>query len=179
MYGVNDTILYGAYGVCKITAIQEKDMDGSNREYYVLKPIYDDASTIFLPVDNEKAAEKMRRVLSADEIHLLIQTMPDENTIWIENENKRKEEYKNILMNNDRSALIRLIKTLYIRRREQMEKGKKLHVLDERFMNQAEKLLYEEFAHVLDLKREQVIPFICEQVDEFGEIYMNTNETLN
>ena len=39
-----------------------------------------------------------------------------------------------------------------------------MHVADERFLNEAEKLLHEEFAHVLHIKREQVLSFIFEQI---------------
>ena len=46
-----------------------------------------------------------------------------------------------------------------------MEKGKKLHVNDARIFIEAEKMLYEEFAHVLHIEREQVLPFIMEQME--------------
>ena len=36
---------------------------------------------------------RIRRILSPEEIFQLIQTMPDEKSIWIENENHRKERY--------------------------------------------------------------------------------------
>ncbi len=39
-----------------------------------------------------------------------------------------------------------------------------MHIADERFLNEAEKLLYEEFAHVLQIERNQVLPFILKQI---------------
>lgn len=165
MYGINDTVLYGAYGVCKIRDITEKEVDGHKQEYYVLKPVYDGNSTIFLPVHNEKTTEKMRHVLSAEEIYALIKAMPAESTIWIDDEAARKGRYKEILTKGNRAALVMLIKTLYLHQQAQMEKGKKLHAADEHCMKDAEKMLYDEFAHVLDIKREQVLPFIFEQIE--------------
>ncbi len=50
--------------------------------------------------------------------------MPDEKSIWIENENHRKERYQQILKKGDREELVRLIKTLYLHREAQAEKGK-------------------------------------------------------
>lgn len=161
---VNDTVMYGAEGVCRFAGVLEKEVRGSCNQYYVLRPVYNEYSTIFVPVNNERLTSKMRRVLSADEIYALIKTMPDENTIWIEDETVRKEQYKKILSGGERTQLVRLIKTLHQRQQAQKEKGRKMHAVDERFMRDAEKMLYDEFAHVLNISHEQVLPLILEQI---------------
>lgn len=164
MYKVNDTVLYGAYGVCKITEIAEKNFNGNYDEYYILKPIFSEQTTIFIPIYNKILAEKMRRVLSTDEIRALIKMMPDENIIWIENENIRRERYKEIISSASPSDLVRLIKTLYLHKQTQKEKGRKLHIADGKFLKDAEKMLCDEFAFVLNIKRDQVLPLILEQI---------------
>jgi CarD family transcriptional regulator len=163
LYQVGNTIMYGSQGAFKIAEITEKNLDGKVLEYYVLKPVIDDKSITLVPV-NEAAIAKMRRVLSVDEIYSLIKAMPDENTIWIEDERTRKGQYKEIIARGDRTELVRLIKTLYFHQQEQHAKKKKLHVEDEKLMKNAEKMLYGEFAHVLNIKPEQVLPFIMEQL---------------
>ena len=40
MYQINDMILYGTEGVCKIDSIVTKELAGEAQEYYVLKPVY-------------------------------------------------------------------------------------------------------------------------------------------
>jgi CarD family transcriptional regulator len=91
--------------------------------------------------------------------------MPDESTIWVEDEGKRREYYKQILTGGDRTDLIKLIKTLYAHEKIQKDVGKRLHATDERFLKDAEKILYEEFAHVLNLTLDQVVPFITQQIE--------------
>ncbi|MDR1731696.1 MAG: hypothetical protein LBR61_06330 [Synergistaceae bacterium] len=164
MYSVNDTVLYGGLGLCRIMEVSEKNLRGKTLEYYVLKPLSDEKSTIFVPVNNETATANLRPVLSMEEIQDLIRTMPDETSIWIDDEAVRRGEYQKILETGDRKELIRLIKTLYLRRKSQKEKGKELHLTDRRFLREAEKMLHEEFAHVLNLRLEEVVPFILEQV---------------
>ena len=39
-----------------------------------------------------------------------------------------------------------------------------MHVVDERFFKEAEKILYEEFAFVLNIKIEEVLPFIKDRL---------------
>lgn len=170
MYKVNDTVVYGAQGVCKIAEITEKILGATAIQYYVLKPIYDERNTIFVPVNNEKLHAKMHRILSENEIYTLIEDMPAEEPIWIDNENDRKEKYKAILSAGDREKIIQLIKALYLRRKKQEQVGRKLHSSDEHFLQEAEKILYEEIALVLNMQRENVLPFIRERIHAAGEV---------
>lgn len=164
MFFKNDIVRYGAHGVCKIVDIAEKNFNGVPVEYYVLKPIYNDTSTIYVPVQNQSLTDKMHKVLSAEEIRALIQAMPYEESIWIDDEEERKRRYQEILVDGDRVELIRMIKALYLRQREQQAKGRKLHMADDRFFKEAERMLYEEFALVLQMKKEEVLPFILAQL---------------
>ena len=165
MIEINDTILYGTEGVCTVLDIVERDFGGKSIPYYVLQPVYNNRSTIYVPVHNEALTAKMRRVLSKEEIYQIIQAMPGESSIWIEDEPERKERYKQILQRGDRIELVRMIKALYQHQLDQRAKGKHLHTADEHFFKEAEKLLYDEFALVLDIQPDQVLPFILQQLD--------------
>ncbi|MEA4853465.1 MAG: CarD family transcriptional regulator [Christensenella sp.] len=169
MYQVNDSVLYGIQGVCKIVEIAEKAFASQKRRYYVLEPIYDNNATIFIPVDNEELTEKMRRVLSKEEIYAVIDGIPEKKENWIENESVRKEQYGKIIAQGDCVELVKLIKALCRFQKELQEEGKKLHVADEHFLKDAEKILYDEFAHVLHLDRDNVLPFIENRIRECEE----------
>lgn len=82
MFQVNDVIVYGTQGVCKITGTEEKKVGRKKITYFVLKPVGDRGSTIFAPMDNELVLGKMRRLMTKDEIHKLIDSMPGENAVW-------------------------------------------------------------------------------------------------
>lgn len=151
MFQVNDVIIYGAQGVCKITDIEEKTVNHVKKTYFVLKPVGDKGATIFAPTDNELALRKMRRLLTKDEIHKLIDSMRSENAVWVANENERKELYKSILAKGDHLELIKMIKAIYAHKKEREAEGKRLHMSDERFFKDAEQILYNEFQYVLDL----------------------------
>lgn len=164
MFGSNETIIYGSQGVCKIMEITEKTYDGHTKEYYTLKPLYNDTSMLYVPVDNPSLTEKMHRVLSAPEIHALIDSIPQEGALWIEDERERKVAYKEMLERGDRRELVGMIKALYLHQKKQQAKGRRLHVADEKFFKTAEKILYDEFALVLDIEPDQVLPFLLKQM---------------
>ncbi len=163
MFNVNDTIMYGSQGVCRILDIREESFSGTPKLYYVLEPVYDANSTIYCPVDSDKIS--LRKLLSLAEIYELIKLMPDTETSWIENDHERKEKFSTIVKEGDHQQLILLIKTLYFNRQSKLDAGKKPHAIDERLMKDAEHILYTEFAHVLQIKPEEVLPFITGQLD--------------
>lgn len=169
VYDVNDTILYGANGVCRVTEITHRDFGGQMQDYYVLKPVFGDQSTIFVPVKNEALTKKMRRVMTVDEINRIIEAMPFEDTEWIENENERKEQFREVLAQGDPLRLVRIIKSLYQHQQEQQQHGRKLRASDERFFHDAEKMLYDEFALVLKIEPEEVLPLIIKKMQPAQE----------
>ena len=74
--------------------------------------------------------------------------------------NLRKETYNEILKKGNKKDIVKLIKTLYMEKLRKKEEGKKLNAGDEKIMNEAEKLLHEEFALILNIKVDEVLPFI-------------------
>lgn len=164
MYAVNDTVMYGQSGICKITEICDRKFGKETRRYYVLHPLYDGNTTIYCPVDSDKV--HIRKLLLAEDVLKLIHEMPDNEGTWIENDNLRKEAQTEILRRGDHRELIGLIKTLYCKREEIQKNGKRFHQADEKAMEEAEKILYQEFAEVLDLEPDEVVPFITGKLEK-------------
>ena len=92
MHNKNDIVLYGNQGVCKVFDIVKKEMANEVNEYYVLKPVNDVHSTVYVPTQNEKLTSKMKKVLSVEEIYDLINDIPNEKEVWIDDFNERKEK---------------------------------------------------------------------------------------
>ena len=58
-----------------------------------------------------------------------------------------------------------MIRELYIHKQEQLKNGKKMHISDEQFMKEAEKLLYSEFSLVLNIRVDEVPSFISSRIN--------------
>lgn len=167
MFKVNDVIIYGTQGVCQIVGIEEKVVSGVKKNYFVLKPVNDNGSTIFAPTDNEHVLKKMRRPLSKTEINKLIDSMPDEDVVWIKNDNDRKEHYRKTLTGGDHVDLIKLIKAIYAHKKEREAEGKRLHMIDEHFFKDAEQILYNEFQYVLKLNsKDDLMMYILARIEK-------------
>ncbi len=164
MYNINDAVVYASYGVCVISAIEERDFSGENVEYYILHPVGDNKNTFYVPTSNSVLKNKMKSICSRQEIDRIISTMDGECCIWIENDFLRKEEYRKIIDKGDRHELVRLIKTLYTKSTELSQKRKKLRSTDEKFLRDAENMLYDEFAYSLNIPRDKVVDYIKQHI---------------
>lgn len=103
MFNVHDIVMYGNLGVCRIADICPKKFDGKEILYYVLKPLSDEGSTIYYPVDSNRI--KLRRLLSKEEIYDLIKAMPEADMDWIDNDQLRQERFTAVLK-RDHTAIL-------------------------------------------------------------------------
>lgn len=170
-FSIGDKIIYGVHGVCVIDDIKKLDFSKSPELFYVLKPASDQRSSVFVPVGNAELGSKMKKILSSEEISELIGLMPNEDELWIENDVQRKASYAEIIKNNDRRSMIRIIKTLYLRREKLKLEKKKMRSFDEKFLQEAENILYDEFSYVLNIKKDEVVPFICNKIEMSKKIF--------
>ncbi len=164
MFKMGDTVVYSTQGVCVVREIVTKQLGKASAEYYLLTPVYQENTTIFVPVDNEKLTCKMRSVLTRAQAQKLILAMREVDTIWIPEDIARRKQYTEILSSGERIKIAALIKTLYLEQRRRKEAGKKLHIADEQLLKKAQALLHTELALALQIEPEQVVPFIKEQI---------------
>ena len=161
MFTINEYVVYGQNGVCKIVDIRKEKFEAQEKLYYVMQPVYAKSSVLYSPVD--KNMDKFRAIITREEIDELIHITPDETADWIDNDHNRHEYFRKVLKEGDPRELVKLIITLSSHRSVQASRGKKFHIADDRVMKEAEKVLYEEIAFVLDIPPDEVLPFILEQ----------------
>ncbi len=165
MFEVGDYIIYGINGVCRVEAIGNLDVKGipKDRMFYTLVPIYSKGSKLFTPTDNEKVI--MRRVMNMEEAQALIDDIRNIETIWIADEKKREMIYKEALKKCDGREWVKIIKTVYLKKKLRISEGKKGIVSDEKYLRMAEDNLYGELAIPLGMDRAQVEQYITDRVE--------------
>ena len=166
MFAVNDYIVYGNHGVCKVENIGTVSlaMVDKNKVYYTLRPVYKSEAVVYAPVENPKSV--IRPVLTREDADKLIEEIPSLESVWIGNEKEREMQYKAALRSCDCRELIRIIKTLYYRKMDRIKDGKKVTVVDERYFRQAEEQLYGELAFAMDMERNQVGEYLNIRISE-------------
>ena len=148
MFKIGEVVVYGAQGICKIDCIQTKQIGKQSADYYVLKPLFNENTSVFVPIDNKILTAKVQSVLSLEQAKILIESVPQISILKFENENQKREQYKNIIAGGNREALIALIKTIFAERDVRRNTGKKLNINDEQMLRKAEALICNELAFV-------------------------------
>ncbi len=165
MFKVNDMVRYGTNGVCRITDITVRSFCGENMEYYVLSPLASEGSTYYVPVSNEQLVSRMQYILSPDEVRTLIGSIGDYSAGWIENDKERQSKYSEVLESGDRRGIIGIVRTLYRHRAELEQSRKKMHLADERLMQDAERMINDEFSAVLGIAPSEVPEYISGELE--------------
>jgi len=166
MFEKGELIMCGGHGVCRVIDITGNPIDRFDKEkkYYVLEPVFEKASTIYTPVDNDKIV--MRRIMNKEEAEKLIAHIAEIDTVWIQEEKRREQTYKEAIRTYDSRSLVQIIKTLYQRKRSRIDEGKKVLSSDEQYLHKAEELLYSEMSLALSIPKDKVVSYITEAVDK-------------
>ena len=166
MYKVDDVVVYGNHGVCKVTDVGTLSISqaGEEKLYYTLVPLYRKDALIYAPVENQKTV--MRPAVSEEEAIGLIQEMPKIGFTEVSNEKERETTYKKAILSADLREIVKVLKTIYQRRNERLRSGKKVTMLDEKYFRMAENQLYEELAYGLGKDRQEIGEYIEETMAE-------------
>ena len=156
MFNIGDILVYGVQGICKIDSCETKQIGRQSADYYVLKPLFNESTAVFVPVENELLTAKMQAVLTKTQAEELVKRVEQIDIIKSNDENQKRELYKAILSSGDREKLIALIKTIRLERNIRRQGNKKLNINDEQTLRKAELLIYNELAFVFDAEPGEV-----------------------
>lgn len=165
MFDKDEFIVYGRNGVCLVEDIKPMDIDGigSERLYYVLRPVNSQGSTIFTPVDNQKVP--MRKIITKEEALDLIEKIPEIGVLKISNEKMCEEQYKAAMQSCDCSDMVRVLKTIYLKKQKRIAAGKKITSTDEKYFHMAENSLCTELSVLIDVPKEKMEEYITKKLE--------------
>ena len=138
MYQVGELVVYGMHGVCRVVSEEERLVDKKRLNYLALEPLSNGNSRFLVPTQNAAAMAKLQR----------------------------KQTYRELIGSGDRKKIMRMVHTLYRHKADQSASGRKIHLCDENFLHDAEKLLIGEISIVLHLEPEQARDYIHKKLKE-------------
>ena len=166
MYQVGDKVIYGIHGVCIVTDLEKKTVDGKQVTYLVLEPPGQPGSRFLVPTHNTAAMGKVRPMLSREELEDLLSSDAVKQDAWISEEGRRKQHYRELITGCDRQHLAQMVCSLYRYRRAQTAAGKRIHMCDENFLRDAEKLLSGEIAATLEIPSAEALKYLRNKLKE-------------
>ena len=166
MYEIGDYVIKANNGVCRVEDTLHPDLPNvdKNRLYYLIVPMDNKNSRLYVPIDT--AENSLRRALSEEEAWEVIEKIPEVEAAWIANDKLREQTYKEAIHSCNPTALVSIIKNLYIRKKQRSEQGKKSTATDERYFKLAEDNLYAELAFALGKEKNQMRQIIAETIEQ-------------
>ncbi|MBP7844465.1 MAG: CarD family transcriptional regulator [Proteobacteria bacterium] len=166
MFKVGDNAVYPSHGVGVVRGVQEKDVAGRKKYFYILQ-LLENGSTILIPTDKvkdvglrsiitKKDVPKIYKILRAEE------TATDSQT-W----NRRYREYMEKIKTGSIYEIAEVLRDLY-----RLKTDKDLSFGERKMLDTAKSLLVKELSLAQKIKEETI-------EDEIKEIFENTLEAVN
>ena len=160
MYQTGEYVVYGVHGVCRVVGTEKQLVNRKRTEFLVLVPLTQGQSRFYVPMRNPAAMEKLRKLLSRQELEELLASESIREDCWIPEENLRKQRYRELIAGCDRRDLLQMLGTLYRQKDELLTTGKKMHQSDDGFLRDAEKLLCSEICMIMGLDKQDAIQYL-------------------
>lgn len=161
MDGIGSYLVYGNEGVCLLEDIRRMTFDRTGEaEYYVLSPVNKREAKIFVPVSCKALVEKMRPLITKEEIDRAIDTVANKKIVWIRDRKRRASVFRAIRNEMKTSQNLMMICFLYIKKQELEDKGKRMVFTDLEILSTTETLVGREIACALGIPYGEVGNYI-------------------
>ncbi len=157
MYHIGDSVVYPMHGAGVIVSIEEREILGDRKKYYVMEmPIGD--MRVMIPMDNLQKIG-IRDVITTQKADEVIQDLKEYDGEVTANWNKRYRENMIRIKSGDVFEVSHVVKSLMMR---DHEKG--LSTGERKMLNNAKQILVSELVlakHLVQSEVEQLIEGIC------------------
>ena len=97
-YRKGEYVRYSCNGVCLVDDIRMDTLGKeAPKEFYILKPVSNPASTIFVPTASQALVDRMARLPNQEELDQLILSTRDKEIPWIEDRKVRLASFQAII----------------------------------------------------------------------------------
>ncbi len=150
MFKVGDNAVYPAHGVAIIKRIDEREVGGKKKKFYVLQ-VVDNQMTIMVPTDNVESVG-LREIISTKDVKQVYDILKERNvkidqTTW----NRRYREYMEKIKTGSIFEIAEVLRNLFLLRH-----SKDLSFGERKMLDQAKHLLVKEISLAKKSKEEIV-----------------------
>lgn len=149
MFNIGDKIVYPMHGAGIIEAIEEKEILGKKRKYYVMRlPLGD--MKVMVPIDNTEDIG-LREVINDQEFAHVLDILSGQKSVMSQNWNRRYRANMEKIKSGDIYEVAEVVRNLML-----LDREKGLSTGERKMLNSAKQILVSEFSLVRDLNEEQV-----------------------
>ena len=157
MYAIGDKILYPMHGAGIVETIEEKEILGELRQYYILRVSWGDMK-MMIPVDTSYEIG-VRYIISHDEIDAVVEVLQADTSEMPGNWNRRYRENMEKLKTGDILQVAEVVRNLI-----RTERKKKLSAGEKKMLANARQILQSELVLAGDMDESSACKLVEEAV---------------
>lgn len=168
MFERDEYVFYESGGICQIADIRVAPLESmpADRTYYIMKPLHDPNSVVYIPVDSDKVF--LRRLLNREEAEELLNRIPTVDAIDEPNAKLLRAKYTEAMRTHDPVEWVRVIKTVYRRANAQASRSQRISETERNFAENAKRYLHTELALALGLNEAEMERHISEHIQNMA-----------
>ena len=149
MFVIGDKVVYPMHGAGIIESIEEKEILGETRAYYILHIPYGNMQ-VMVPVDNSEQAG-IRPTVSSEKVDQIYGLLGEESTQMDDNWNRRFRENMEKLKTGDIGEVAQVVRNLM-----RVDRVKKLSTGEKKMLANAKQILISEIVLVKELSETDI-----------------------
>ncbi len=168
MFARDEYVFHETGGVCRIADIRPAPLSGmpADREYYVMKPVHEPNSVIYIPVDSDRVF--LRRLINRAEAEELLDRIPFVRVIDEGNAKLLRAKYVEAMNTHEPLEWVRVIKTVYLRASLPQGRPRRISETERSIAERAKRHLHTELALALELNEKDMERYITEHVEKMA-----------
>lgn len=157
MFNIGDKVVYPMHGAGIIDNIEEKEILGEKKQYYIMRmPIGD--MKVMIPVDNIVEIG-VREIIGNEDLEEVITILEGDSTNMPQNWNRRYRKNMERIKSGDIFEIAAVVRNLTLRDEE-----RSLSTGERKMLNEARQMLVSELVLVTDKGQEEVEKIIAEAI---------------
>ena len=149
MFGIGDKIVYPMHGAGIIEAIEEKEVLGKKRKYYIVRMPLGNMK-VMIPLQNVEEIG-IREIISIEEVEQVIAVLGDDISKMPQNWNRRYRANMDKIKSGDIYEVAMVVRNLMLR-----DKEKGLSTGERKMLTNAKQILISEIVLAKDVEEETV-----------------------
>ena len=163
MFNIGDKIVYPMHGAGIIEGIEEREILGEKRKYYIMRlPLGD--MKVMIPIDNTENIG-LREIINEEEFETVVSILKGEKTKMSNNWNRRYRANMDRIKTGDIYEVAEVVRNLLL-----LDRDKGLSTGERKMLNSAKQILISEFSLVRNLNEEEAEELIYEMLKEENDV---------
>ncbi len=163
MFNIGDKIVYPMHGAGIIEGIEEKEILGKKRKYYIMRlPLGD--MKVMIPIDNTENIG-LREIIDEKEFEMVESILKGEKSKMSNNWNRRYRANMDKIKTGDIYEVAEVVRNLLL-----LDRDKGLSTGERKMLNSAKQILISEFSLVRNLNEEEAEELVYDMLIEENDV---------